>query len=182
MYSLKDLFYYDETSPSFLRWNIEVRAGKKYNIVRASKGDIAGSKNDKNYFRVKHQDLYESVHRIIWELFNGPIPEGFIIDHLDGNPTNNCIGNLALKTVAENTRNSKRNIRNTSGVTGVSYVCTGYWRAQWHVGDKIESKYFSVKIYGEDKSKELAIIARNEGISKLNDLGYNYTERHGTYE
>lgn len=180
MYSLKDLFYYDESSPSFLRWNIEVRAGKKYNIVRASKGDVAGSKNDKNYFRVKYQDLYESVHRVIWELFNGPIPEGFIIDHLDGDPTNNCIGNLALKTAAENTRNSKMNNRNKSGVVGVIYLHTGYWRAQWHLGDKIESKYFSVKAHGSEKAKELAIIARNEGICKLNGLGYNYTERHGT--
>jgi len=179
MSNLKEIFYYDETSPSFLRWNIEVRAGKNYNIIRANKGDVAGSKDNLNYFKVKYGKIYERVHRVIWQLFFGKIPDGFIIDHVDGNPSNNNVQNLALKTIAENTRNSKKNSRNTSGYVGVSYLKTGYWRAQWHIGDKIESKYFSVKTYGNSDAKNLAIKAREEGILKLNILGYKYTERHG---
>lgn len=180
MFNLKDVFYYDETSPSFIRWNIEVRAGKNYNILRANKGDAAGSPNGSGYFQVKYGKLYEKVHRIVWQLFFGKIPDGFIIDHIDGNSLNNKIENLALKTIAQNTRNSKKNSRNTSGHTGVSYLKTGYWRAQWHVGDKIESAYYSVKTYGDALAKSLAIKAREDGILKLNQLGYNYTERHGT--
>lgn len=180
MYNIEDLFYYDETSKTFLRWKIEIRAGKNLNVVKVPLNSEAGSVNSKGYYQVVRKGMNYKVHRVIWELFNGPIPEGFVIDHLDGNSVNNNITNLALKTVAENTRNSKRNIRNTSGVAGVSYVCTGYWRAQWHMGDKIESRYFSIKIHGNEIAKQLAIIARNEGIHKLNNLGYNYTERHGT--
>lgn len=182
MYDVEDLFYYDETSKTFLRWKIEIRAGKNLNVIKVPVNSEAGSINNKGYYQVVRKGMNYKVHRVIWELFNGPIPEGFVIDHLDGNSVNNNIKNLSLKTNAENARNSKRSVRNTSGVTGVSYVCTGYWRAQWHVGDKIESRCFSIKTHGSEKAKELAIIARNEGISKLNDLGYNYTERHGTNE
>lgn len=34
------------------------------------------------------------LHRAVWEFFNGLIPEGFIIHHIDGNPDNNDILNL----------------------------------------------------------------------------------------
>lgn len=180
MYNIEDLFYYDETSKTFLRWKIEIRAGKHLNVIKIPINSEAGSVNDGGYYQVVRKGVNYKVHRVIWELFNGPIPKGFVIDHLDGNTINNSIANLALKTTAENARNSKRSNKNTSGITGVSYVCTGYWRAQWHVSGKIESRYFSIKIHGNEKAKELAIIARNEGISKLNTLGYNYTERHGT--
>lgn len=42
------------------------------------------------------------VHRFIWECFNGEIPEGLVINHLDENPTNNAINNLSLVSQADN--------------------------------------------------------------------------------
>lgn len=36
------------------------------------------------------------LHRLIWEDFYGPIPEGWIIHHKDENKLNNCICNLEL--------------------------------------------------------------------------------------
>ena len=180
MYNIEDLFYYDETSKTFLRWRIEIRAGKNLNVVKVPMNSEAGSISSSGYYQVSRKGMSRKVHRVIWELFNGPIPKGLVIDHIDGNSLNNNIRNLALKTTAQNTRNSRMNRRNKSGAVGVSYLYTGYWRAQWHLGDKIESRYFSVKTHGDDRAKELAIIARNEGICKLNGLGYNYTERHGT--
>jgi HNH endonuclease/NUMOD4 motif len=36
------------------------------------------------------------LHRIIWEAFNGPIPSGMTINHLDGDSSNNRITNLEL--------------------------------------------------------------------------------------
>ena len=36
-------FYYDETSPSCLRWKVDRYGGKGYNIKKISQGDIAGS-------------------------------------------------------------------------------------------------------------------------------------------
>ena len=49
------------------------------------------------------------IHRFEWECVRGDIPEGFVIDHIDSNKTNNKIENLQLLTVSENIRkgNSK---------------------------------------------------------------------------
>ena len=34
------------------------------------------------------------LHRDTWIFFNGPIPDGWDVHHVDGNPSNNAIGNL----------------------------------------------------------------------------------------
>ena len=40
-------------------------------------------------------------HRIIWEVVNGEIPQGYDIHHIDGNRANNTISNLQLKESSE---------------------------------------------------------------------------------
>ena len=51
------------------------------------------------------------IHRLIWEAFNGQIPEGYEINHRDERPVNNALSNLSLVTHKENlnwgTRNEK---------------------------------------------------------------------------
>lgn len=42
------------------------------------------------------------VHRLIWTVVNGKIPEGMQINHIDENPLNNSISNLNLMTPKEN--------------------------------------------------------------------------------
>lgn len=42
------------------------------------------------------------VHRIVWEVFNGEIPEGMTVDHIDSDKQNNHISNLQLLTPEEN--------------------------------------------------------------------------------
>ena len=56
---------------------------------------------------IKPKNYY--IHRFEWECVKGVIPEGFVIDHIDSNKTNNKIKNLQLLTLAENFRkgNSK---------------------------------------------------------------------------
>lgn len=46
------------------------------------------------------------VHRLVWVAFNGVIPQGYQIDHIDNNPQNNRLQNLQLLTASEN--NKKR--------------------------------------------------------------------------
>ena len=36
------------------------------------------------------------LHRYIWELANGPIPDEYEVHHVDGNPSNNVLENLAI--------------------------------------------------------------------------------------
>ena len=44
------------------------------------------------------------LHRMIWEYYNGPIPEGYHVHYIDKNRSNNEIENLALMTGAEHAR------------------------------------------------------------------------------
>ena len=45
------------------------------------------------------------VHVLIFVTFNGPIPQGLVIDHIDGQKTNNALTNLRAVTNSENCRN-----------------------------------------------------------------------------
>lgn len=48
------------------------------------------------------------VHRLVGEAFLGPQPHGMHTRHLDGDPTNNRLTNLAYGTPAENAADTKR--------------------------------------------------------------------------
>lgn len=43
-----------------------------------------------------------NVHRIVWTIFNGEIPEGMTVDHIDNDKSNNVITNLQLLTAEDN--------------------------------------------------------------------------------
>lgn len=124
------------------------------------------------------------VHRIIWVLTYGSIDPNLVIDHLDGNPLNNDIENLRLKTIENNARNHRQSCLNTTGFNGVSItkpkVDYIYYVAHWFEINGIrKSKRFSILKLGEETAKALAIAYREEQIKRLISEGADYTERHG---
>jgi len=54
------------------------------------------------------------LHRIIYEIYNGTIPDKMFIDHIDNNRQNNNIENLRLANRSENQHNQKVNKNNKS--------------------------------------------------------------------
>jgi hypothetical protein len=50
------------------------------------------------------------VHTIIWKAFNGEVPKGYEIDHIDNNKENNRLNNLQLLTKAENISKGRRKL------------------------------------------------------------------------
>ena len=60
-------------------------------------------------------------HVQVWVAANGPIPEGYYIDHIDGNPHNDSLDNLRLALPKENSWNMKTPSRNTTGLKGLSW-------------------------------------------------------------
>lgn len=47
------------------------------------------------------------VHRVVWECFKGEIPKDMDIDHIDGNPKNNCLNNLQILNRSDNLKKRK---------------------------------------------------------------------------
>lgn len=108
---LNELFQYREGQ---IFWKI--KPAKQIAI-----GARAGTTMSHKYRQVQLRYGLILEHRIIWIMHFGEIPEGFTIDHIDHNPSNNSIGNLRIATFAENTWNSKKSKNNTSGFKGVYF-------------------------------------------------------------
>lgn len=51
-------------------------------------------------------------HKVIWEYFNGEVPEGLQINHIDENKENNCLWNLELLTPKDNCNYGNRTSKN----------------------------------------------------------------------
>lgn len=186
MTNWSDYFYYDETSPSCLRWKGRMsRAGTSLKYLD---GKPAGGTNPNGYWIIRVFCVKTAIaaHRIIWEMFHGKIEGGLFVDHIDRNRGNNKISNLRLVTNQQNTQNAKKRFTNKSGATGVHLwkreTKSGYnlyWRAQAIYNGKRISKIFSCKIYGYDLAFKMACEYRLNLIEQLNKSGCHYTENHG---
>ena len=95
---------------------------------RLKVGQLAGDKDGKGYRRIMIGKRHFKMHRLIWIMFNGSIPDGLLIDHIDRNISNNRIENLRLLTKSMNSRNIE--------AAGVTFDCKrNKWRAQAFVND-----------------------------------------------
>ena len=70
-------------------------------------GTVAGTDGADGYRTVCLDRRQQKLHRLIWIFFNGDIPDGFQIDHIDGDKHNNRIENLRLATRNQNMWNRK---------------------------------------------------------------------------
>jgi hypothetical protein len=84
-------------------------------------------------FRGKH--FVEA--RIIFEMHNGPIPDGLQVDHIDNNSLNNDISNFRLASPQEQCINQRIRRDNSSGFKGVSFhKQSSKWQAQISIDGK----------------------------------------------
>lgn len=125
-------------------------------MSRVKIGDEAGWLDDKGYLIVQWKGKNYKVHRIIYEMAYGAIPDSYQVDHVNGIRTDNRVDNLRLATNAQNQWNACKRKTNTSGLKGVS----------WH---KQKQKWESyIQIFGKKKplglftTKEEAYAARLE--------------------
>lgn len=94
---LLDRLAYDETSPTSLRWR-EPGRGRRRDLR-------AGSVGPQGYTRVMVMEDGRRAnilaHRLVWALHHGD-PGELTVDHVDGDPCNNRIGNLQAITLQQN--------------------------------------------------------------------------------
>lgn len=182
--NFKDYFYYDETSPSCLRW-----AKPSLNYKKDAQ-DVAGNVSESHgYYTVTFNGKTFLVHRVVFALLNSwfDIFDATLqIDHVNGRITDNHIQNLRVVKCAVNCRNKSKQKNNTSGFTGVSkYVRVDKkgiqqitYRARWIENNIQHGKSFPVSKYGDD-ALLLAIAYRLKKIQELNNDGAGYTNDHG---
>lgn len=98
---------------------------------RHRSGKPAGTINKWGYVMVRDRDGKKvGAHRVIWEMLNGPIAEGVLIDHIDRVRHNNRPSNLRLADDCSNGWNRGINRNNKSGFRGVCWnPRSGKWRA-----------------------------------------------------
>lgn len=188
--AFEEYFYYDESSPSCLRWKVDRLFGKGAGHPRVRAGGVAGSlSTTSGYYSVMLKGTLYLVHRIIWRLLRGVLDQGIVVDHIDGVRANNKVENLRSGSITMNARNVKKNHLNKSGVVGVYYreilsknktqVCC-CWIAAWNERGVKNTKAFSVNKYGEYEAFLLAKKFREDAILRLNEQGAGYSKRHGT--
>lgn len=108
------------------------------------------------------------AHRLIWEMHNGPIPNGMQIDHINHIRHDNRIENLRLVSNQENSKNNSMRKNNTSGVTG---VCWNKQKGKWMAKIKVDYKTINLGLYSDI---EKAVEARKQAEEL-----YGFHENHG---
>ena len=81
---------------------------------------------------------FRPKHHIVWEAANGPVPKGYIVIFLDGDPLNCALENLALVSRAEHLQLTRRKLR--SNVPELTETGVLIARAGVLVNEKIKRK------------------------------------------
>lgn len=110
-----------EITQELVRYLFDYKNGALYwknsRSTKIKPGDFAGSRDKWGYINIDINNKKQKAHRLVFLYHHGYLPE--IVDHINGNPSDNNIENLRAATKSENARNAKRNSNNTSGVKGV---------------------------------------------------------------
>lgn len=135
-------FQYDPESPTFLT-NLITRSPK------AKAGAPAGCYGSKEIKTNVGGKFYRNA-RIIWEMHNGPIPEGKVMKFKDGNEFNLLIENLSIQSRRERGVNSKQHT-GRSGLRGIRE-----FNGRWRVTAKVSGSTIHLGTYGSIEDAKAA--------------------------
>lgn len=136
---------------------------KKMAGARARVGQQAGKFRKDGYFGVGLKGKEYLVHRIIFALEYGYLPE--CVDHIDRNPSNNLISNLRDSDYSSNVWNSGISKSNSTGIKGIRITYNGKFEARvaakgvtYQVGtfDNIEEAASELKKFRANLHKNFA--------------------------
>lgn len=159
-----------------LEWTVDLYAMGDKGRRNAAKGTQAGSVMQGRHSTIKISGVNYLCHRVVAALHNLDITSK-IVDHIDGDLSNNRIENLRVTDQKTNNRNCAIGSNNKSGKKGV-YIgevsISAHWKENW----VSKTRSFSVNKYGYDEAFRLACEYRDSKIKELNEQGAGYTDRH----
>jgi hypothetical protein len=94
-------------------------------------------KDGYQYISYKYKSL--QLHRVVYRKFKGELNDRLVINHIDGNPSNNHIDNLELVTQSKNLEHSYRVLKKSPVI--------GYSKINKQIADQIREEYKTIKSY-----------------------------------
>lgn len=100
-------------------------------------GKLVGHKNQEGYITITLLGKIRKAHRLAWIYVYGEDIDGYEIDHVNGDKSDNRICNLRISSHQQNMFNMKKKSTNKSGVKGVHFdKRCNKWRAQTSINKK----------------------------------------------
>ncbi|ASC26533.1 HNH endonuclease [Klebsiella pneumoniae subsp. pneumoniae] len=130
-------------------------------------GKTVGWKSSAGYLSLAIDEVKFQAHRVAWAIYHQSSPSG-VIDHINGNKTDNRITNLRVVEFCENMKNVKRYSNNTSGIAGVRWYSQ---RSKWVAYINVDGKRKQLGYYA---LLDDAIDARKKA-----EVENGYHENHG---
>jgi hypothetical protein len=128
------------------------RASKRWNTAHAGKPAFANLSD--GYLTGRALGVNYKAHRVAWAIHHGEWPIG-MIDHINGNPTDNHIENLRVVSPAGNAQNQRVRSNNTSGEQGITWFPRD---SKWWVKLTKERRVIHIGYYENMRD---AVIARD---------------------
>lgn len=126
-----------------------------------SAGEKVGSPEKHGYIKVNFQGKKYLAHRLIWMLVYGREAQG-LVDHINGDRTDNRLANLRECTKQQNTVNSSRS-RGVLNLRGVTELPSGKFQAQIKRGGRsIYLGCFNSKEEASEAYKLASIVEHGE--------------------
>lgn len=109
---LRELLSYDSETGEFI-WRVSCKGTKA--------GDVAGTNSSERRRHITIGYARFKAHRLAWLYVYGEFPKN-LIDHINGDPTDNRIMNLREATMSQNLHNQRRaHKHNKTGILGVQW-------------------------------------------------------------
>lgn len=146
---LKFLLRYDTASGKFY-W-------RNPNSFRVKPGAQAGCLRKDGYVKIRLDGVNYLAHRLVWLHENGSFPDD-MLDHINGDRSDNRIENLREANNSLNQQNRKLSARNTTGSVGVTLRKYNRWRASI----VIRKKFISLGSFSSKEEAEAAYLSAKE--------------------
>ncbi|MEQ5183157.1 HNH endonuclease [Providencia alcalifaciens] len=127
-------------------------------------GEITSSLVKGRYKNVGVNGVVIPMHRIVWMITNGDIPDGWVVDHINGKPEDNRPDNLRACSSADNLLNRRTHENNKCGVKGVYFDGSRPQARKWRAQIRMRGKKICLGRFDTMEQAQAAYIEASQKI------------------